>query len=352
MQLLASPDELTADWLTSVLSENGLGPTNVKSFDVELLGGEQGMTGQLTRLRVRYEQDLPGLPTTLIAKFSAAHPAARAMISALGHYEREVRFYEELSSRTPVRSPRCYFGRFDPGTGFALLVIEDLARARNGNSIAGCSVDEVARVLVALAVLHAAWWQAPDLAHASWLRLRSLLAPEAMVGVFSDAWPSFLRKLSIPVTSQIREMGDWIEQHLPEAVTLFESGPRTLIHNDVQADNLFFSRSGEEVFFVDWQMVTYAHSVIDVAGCVRGQLEPEVRRAVEPELLRLYHDALVANGVQDYTFEQCLADYRLAIVLAPARLAGAVGLSEGLQAHPGAFWDTLFPRYSSGLHEG
>jgi hypothetical protein len=92
-------------------------------------------------------------------------------------------------------------------------------------------------------------------------------------------------------------------------------------------------------------MATCARCVIDVANCVRGQLEPEVRRTAESQLLRLYHDALVANGVQDYTFEQCLTDYRLATVLAPARLAYAVGLSEGLQAHPGAFWDTLFPRY-------
>jgi hypothetical protein len=346
MQIPASPDELTADWLASVLSAQGLGPNCVQSCDAELLGGEQGMTGQLARLRIRYRADRPGLPATLIAKFSAAEPAARAFINALGHYEREVRFYESLSSRTPVPTPHCYFSYLDSETGFALLVLEDLARARNGNSIAGCSADEVARVLFTLARLHATWWQAHDLANASWLRLRFLVAPEVMAGAFSDSWPSFLRKLSIPVTSQISEMGDWIEQNLHEAATtLFDSGPRTLIHNDVQADNLFFGEVDEEVIFIDWQMATYARCVIDVADWVRGQLEPEVRRTAEPQLLRLYHDALVANGVKDYIFEQCLADYRLATVLAPARLACAVGLSEGLQAHPGAFWDTLFPRY-------
>jgi len=265
----------------------------------------------------------------------------------LGHYEREVRFYEELSFRTPARTPRCYYSHFDLETGFSLLLLEDLACARNGNSIAGSSVAEAARVLFTLAILHAAWWQAPDVADASWLRLRFLLAPDAMVGAFSHAWPSFLRKLSIPMTPQIGEIGDWIEHNLPVAATsLFKSDPRTLIHNDVQADNLFFGEAGGDVFFIDWQMVTYARCVIDVAGCVRGQLEPEVRRAAEPQLVRLYHDALVANGVQHYTFEQCMADYRLATVLAPARLVCAVGLSEGLRAHPGAFWDTLFPRYS------
>jgi thiamine kinase-like enzyme len=113
----------------------------------------------------------------------------------------------------------------------------------------------------------------------------------------------------------------------------------------VQADNLFFGEVDEEVIFIDWQMATYARCVIDVADWIRGQLEPEVRRTIESQLLRLYHDALVANGVHDYTIEQCLADYRLATVLARARLACAVGLSEGLHPHPGAFWDTLFPRY-------
>jgi len=194
--------------------------------------------------------------------------------------------------------------------------------------------------------MHATWWQAVDLANASWLRLRFLLAPEAMVGAFDQGWPSFLEKLSIPVTSQISEMGNWIGQNLQTAATtLFDSGPRTLIHNDVQADNLFFGEADEEVILIDWQMATYGRCVIDIAGWIRGQLDPEIRRTTESQLLRLYHDALVANGVRDYTFEQCMADYRLAIVLAPARLACAVGFSEGLQAHPGAFWDTLIPRY-------
>ena len=346
MQAPASPHELTAEWLASVLDGQGLEPASIQAFSAELLGGEQGITGQLARLRLRYQDDRPGLPATLIAKFSAAEPGARAVISALGHYEREVLFYELLSSRTPVPTPHCYYSHLDSETGFALLVLEDLAApAHNGNTIAGCSLDEVARVLVTLARLHAAWWQAVELANASWLRLRSLVAPEAMIGAFNGAWPLFLRKLSIPITSQINEMGDWIGQNLAAATSLFSSGPQTLIHNDVQADNLFFGDVDGEVILIDWQMVTYARCVIDVAGWIRGQLEPEVRRISELQLLRLYHDALVASGVQGYTFEQCMADFRLAAVLAPARLACAVGLSDGLQAHPGAFWDTMLPRY-------
>jgi hypothetical protein len=200
-------------------------------------------------------------------------------------------------------------------------------------------------VLLTLARAHANWWQDEDLADTTWLRLRYLLAPEAMAGGFSQGWPLFLDKLTIPVTSQITAMGDWIEQNLPAAAALFDTGPRTLIHNDVQADNLFFAEADEDVILIDWQLVTYARCVIDVAECIRGQLEPEIRRTAEPRLLRLYHDSLVSNGIRDYSFEQCRVDYRLATVLAPARLAGAVGMSDGLQAHPGAFWDALILRY-------
>jgi len=340
-----SPEELTAEWLTSVLSSQGLGGDGVSSFTTELLGGEQGLTGQLARLRIRYAGDAQGLPRTLMAKFSAPDPAARSVLVALGHYEREVRFYQRLAARTPVVTPHCYYSHLDSDTGSCLLLLEDLARARGGNSVAGCSVDEVARVLPELARLHATWWNAHDLADASWLRLRYLLAPEVMARAFDDSWPAFLQKLSIPMTSRISEAGDWIAENLPAAATtLFNHEPRTLIHNDVQADNLFFGSSWEPIF-IDWQMVTYARCVVDVAGWIRGQLEPEIRRDAEPGLLRLYHDALVTRGIHDYNHEQLLADYRLATVLAPARLAGAVALSDGLQPHPGAFWDTLFPRY-------
>jgi aminoglycoside phosphotransferase (APT) family kinase protein len=344
MQTPTRPEELTARWLTSVLAARGLDRCTVTSCDTQLLRGEQGMTGDLVRLRLAYEEE-SGLPETLIAKFSAAEPSLRSLISALGHYERELNFYASLAARTPVPTPRCYFADHDTTTGFTLLLLEDVD-ARNGNSITGCSVDDVARVLSTLARLHAAWWQAPELADASWLRLRHLVAPGAMVDAFDRGWPSFVEKLSIPVSPQIREMGSWIRESLPTATaTLFDSGPRTLIHNDVQADNLFFSEVSSTVVLIDWQMATFARCVIDVAMCIRGSLDPTHRRAIEPRLLRDYHDTLVANGVHDYPFEQCVADYHLAAVLTPARLAYAVGLSDGLHAHPGAFWDALFPRF-------
>jgi hypothetical protein len=96
---------------------------------------------------------------------------------------------------------------------------------------------------------------------------------------------------------------------------------------------------------VDWQLTTYARAVVDVASLIRGQLDRELRRQYERDLVQSYHHALVERGVSDYPLEECWEDYQLATVLGPARLASAVGLHPGLQAHPGAFWDVRFPRY-------
>lgn len=129
------------------------------------------------------------------------------------------------------------------------------------------------------------------------------------------------------------------------STTLFSTGPRTLIHNDVQGDNVFYREEPDRtVVLVDWQLAAYARGAVDVANAVRGSLEPETRRSAEARLLRGYHDALVGAGVSDYPLEQCQADYDLATVIAPARLVSSVGLHPGLAAHPGAPWDSLFLR--------
>ena len=339
--------EVTAEWLTWALRDgNAIKTASVSSLIVEVMGGEKGITGQLVRLQISYDRQEADAPRSLIAKFSAPLPESRAQLHSMGFYERELRFYEQLAAATPVRTPRCYFGHLDLESGFSILLLEDLAPAINGDSVRGCTLAEVRGVLQALALVHARWWRSLNLGAMPWLRLKSMVAPDAMAAVFAEAWPSFLAKLSLPVTPAILGMGDWIEQELDHAAgVLFVKEPRTLVHNDIQGDNLFFDRDGRLVAVVDWQLTTCARGVVDVASLIRGQLDRELRRKHERDLLQAYHHALVEGGVSGYPLGECWEDYQLATVLEPARLASAVGLHPGLQPHPGAFWDLRFPRH-------
>jgi aminoglycoside/choline kinase family phosphotransferase len=307
------------------------------------LSGERGISGSLVRLHLDRVGDGP---TSVVAKLPPADPTHRAQLQEMGFFEREVCFYRDLAAETPVDVPRCHFAAYDASTGDALLVLEDLASLRNGDTAGGGAMADVTTTILALARLHARWWQDSSLAHLPWTHLPSMLAPTAAAAVFERAWPSFLDRLSLPAEHDLGAIKATISRRLHRAATtLLETGPRTLIHNDVQPDNLFFTPEPHRpVIFIDWQMMTYGRCVVDVANVIQSTLPVDVRRQSESALVRSYHEALVAAGVRDYPLEQCEADYDLATVLAPARLATAVGLHPGLRAHPGAPWDALFVR--------
>ena len=61
---------------------------------------------------------------------------------------------------------------------------------------------------------------------------------------------------------------------------------------------------------LDWQAVRLGPPLIDDGIYLSSCLSPEDRRAHEDDLLRGYHDGLVAAGVRDFTFEDCLESYR------------------------------------------
>ena len=47
----------------------------------------------------------------------------------------------------------------------------------------------------------------------------------------------------------------------------------------------------------------------DVAQYLVSHINPSERRFCERDLLKGYHDTLVSNGVEGYSYKQCEADY-------------------------------------------
>jgi hypothetical protein len=343
------PDDLTADWLTDTLASTGaLIQGHVTSCETQLLVSDKGMTGPIARVRLTYDRDVLDAPRSLIAKFSASDPEDRALIHGMGFYEREVRFYEQLAGQSRLRIPRCYFSALDPAEGLALLLLEDLAAARNGNWVAGCSLAEAELAVHALAPFHAVWWQHPQLEQQPWVALRSIVSVEQAPAMFEETWEPFLAAYDAPVAEAILQAGAWLKQYLaPLGAYLYQQPPYTLLHNDYQADNLFFAGAGtsQALIVIDWQLATRGRAVLDVASFLAGHLEPSERRDHELRLLRGYHALLADNGVRDYTFEQCWDDYRLAILQPVSRLMLVVGLGGLTEAQTRGFCDVIIPRF-------
>ncbi len=110
MDFPAHPNQLTAQWLTDVLRSSGqVLRASIVSCDLESLSAEKGLTGDLVRLRLTYDLVEANTPASVVAKFSGVDPESRAIIHSMGFYEREVRFYQEFSATSPIRTPHCYF---------------------------------------------------------------------------------------------------------------------------------------------------------------------------------------------------------------------------------------------------
>jgi hypothetical protein len=312
--------------------------------------GQMGFAGQIQRVRITYDRAESGSPRSLAAKFSAPNPEARAMAHSMGFYEREIGFYREFAADCTVRTPMCYFGEVEMESGASLLLLEDLSWMHNLKS-AGGSIDEAELVIREIGRLHAAWWGDVRLDQTPWLQMKGMMTPHEAPLVFTQGWERFLDKLSVPVTEELLSAGALCARYLPAlAVSMHTEPPRTLIHNDLQGNNLLVAEDGEpSLAVVDWQLTTGGRPVLDLARFIVGYLHTAGRRRHEDRLLQIYHSVLTERGVTDYSLEQCRDDYRMALVLPASRLATGVGLHPGVTPTPGGFWNVVFPRYARAL---
>ena len=90
--VVESPGDLTADWLTAAM-DNG----TVADFGVERIG--TGQMSECYRVQLTYADGEPGSdrPDSVVLKVAATDPMSRQTGSSLGLYEREVCFYRDIA---------------------------------------------------------------------------------------------------------------------------------------------------------------------------------------------------------------------------------------------------------------
>jgi hypothetical protein len=301
--LADTPDALTPRWLSGVLG------TAVAGVDVEPLG-----TGQMCdcyRLTLRYGRGAEG-PPALVAKVPAADPTSRATGRALGIYEIEVRFYQQLAPQLLVHTPEAHYADIDDDgerTRFVLL-LEDLAPARPGDQLAGCTVEQAEAALHELVLLHAPRWDDPQLRRVPWLHKDPEVRRQMLAAMLPGVWDQFRERYGAHLEADVHTAGEALFGRLDEHLG-GELGPWTIVHGDFRLDNLLFHPDAEaRVGVVDWQMCTHGPALDDVAYFLGAGLHGDERRAAEEDLVRQYHEGLVAAGVTGFGWDRCWLEYR------------------------------------------
>ncbi|WP_227981866.1 ecdysteroid 22-kinase family protein [Nocardia spumae] len=298
--------QISPDWLTNALS------APVRAVTATPVG--TGQIGSVFRLEITGD----AAPRRLMAKLPAADPAARAMLA--GAYRQEIRFYTEIAPTVAVRVPGCRYAEFTAGGAEFTLLLDDLAPARQGDQLSGCSVAQAYAAVRNLAGLHGPRWCDPALADIDGLDPNGPAEAEALAELYGPATEIFLERLGERLA---------IEDHatlrgcVPDIAAWLLAAPERFapIHGDYRLDNLMFGAAGDtgdvEVWAVDWQTLGIGLPARDLAYFIATSLEPEDRRAHEDDLIEAYHGALSAHGVTGYTLECCRADYGFALVQCP-----------------------------------
>jgi hypothetical protein len=286
-------DELTPEWLAGVLGRPG----------VELLGTERIGTGQMSHShRVTFTGGEDSTESVVV-KLASADPTSRGTGVGMGLYFREVAFYRNLGPRIGRPLPRCQLAEYDPSEGWLTLVLEDISGATQGDQIAGCSVEHARVALRALARVHAPVLGDDALGAADYLNQPNPLTAEmlgALLTGFAERYGDRVAPEHMEVCSRFIGVWDaWSAERIP---------PLGLVHGDYRLDNLLFGAEGCRV--VDWQTVSWGAPMLDASYFIGNSLRLEDRRAHERELVRLYYDELISQGVTSLSWEQCWGEYR------------------------------------------
>jgi hypothetical protein len=331
-----SARSITPEWLGGVLG------AAVASFSVTAIEG--GVMSDVYRVHdIRYRSHGDDLPSSLVVKMATESDDRRTAAVTFQAYARELHFFRELAPVAPIRTPVLYACVDDgqPNPERFAIVMEDLsACAKVFDQISSPpDLPSARRMAMDAARLHAYFWGSaatrlpwlapPDGSYRFSLDALTRSSP-ASLAEFSGLWremygeqlfdPDRFGDATHLVTVLCGPSCDVIHDRLYER---FSSRPRTVLHGDMRADNLFRTHPAPgvpadeaQLIFLDWQVAHAGPPGLEFSEAWMHSLEPEVRRH-DLALLRDYHDRLVElrPAAARYTYEMLVEDYSLGCCL-------------------------------------
>ena len=296
-------NEITPSYINEVFEHSSIS-ARVQSFEIETVG--TGQLGETRRFKLSYESGAVAAPSSLVGKFPSDDQTAANTGKDLGFYRAEVMFYQHLAPRTEIFTPRVYVAEIDNENNFILL-LEDLAPAVQGDHMVGCDVEEAKRAINEAALLHSAFWNDKALESQPWLYI-----PDAAQGFYTtelveSSWEYFRKTYESKMDPAVIQLCEkFVLKH--EQWNQPRKINRCFSHNDFRVDNMLFG--GERIAVVDWQTSNYLGAGMDVSYFLGSAFSRKTRQSVEMDLLKEYHSLLLSGGVEHYSFEELLIDYR------------------------------------------
>ena len=311
--LCNNADAITADWMQRALAANGdFGSPQLKEIAVDHLGSATHALGSLLRCRLTPQDGSPPVPETVIVKLPTTDRTALRVARWLSLHKREYDYYRHVAQHSPMRSPTLYYGEFGARSRRVVLVLEDLRGMETVVQATGVGAERAGLAVRQVARLHGRFWDAVDrppviglydtfsLGYARFMQTAYLVCLPRVFDRFGSLFSPNTRRFA-------ETLGPRIVAHFRNVAM----GPKTLIHGDYRAENMFFGTEAADDFAaIDWQGCGIGSGMYDVAYFMATSVPIDDRRRIERGALEEYHDIVCHMGAKNYSFDDCWRSYR------------------------------------------
>ena len=227
----------------------------------------------------------------------------------------ETAFYRELAPSLP-RPPlvRC-LATAPPTSDLQWLVLEDVRSTHWQAPWPVCPPDhEIRQAIIVLARLHSQWWDPSGRIRFGKPNTENDL--RAMIEGIKAHLPAFLLDSGDDLPKSDRLVLEAVfTSSLAPWLRLLEPRDLTIIHGDAHIWNFLFDRDGTGLpYLIDWQTWHQDVGARDLAFLMALHWDSQTRARLERPLLELYHHELLRSGIDTYSFDDLLLDYRRCVV--------------------------------------
>ena len=326
LPLLEHGNALTVNWLQQALSADGDFPS-IRDIAVEDIGAGSGAIGSVLRCNLTYHDDASEAPKSVVIKLSSSDKKSLRIAKLLSMYKREYFCFRLLGRSIPMGLPELLYGDFDNASHRFVMVLEDLGYMEGMDQLIGADTERAMRTIRGVAELHGRFWNRLDQPPASEF-LASVGGPKPSLSqlIYLGCLPPCLERFGYLFSDRMRRLAEAFGPRVAGHMGELALGPQTLTHGDFRLDNMFFGGADPDDFTViDWQTSGLIGSgLYDVAYFMVSSVPTEVRRRIERDALKEYHDILRGMGAKNFTFDDCWHLYRRNILgmLVPGVCAG------------------------------
>lgn len=348
IDIIISREQITPAWLSDTLAAAGIKATVIDVKVEPIIAGYYGCSSRLT---LSYDEDEDSLPRSLFLKMATEHQSARENAAEGGMYRYEVGFYKDLAHKANISTPRCYTAEISDDNSAFVLLLEDAAPLVQFDQLQGLSLEQSQLAVQELAGLHASTWQGRGMENCHWAKIDATTA-DGYAQAMIQLTPAFLERFSTDLSGENTEL---LERVVRQAQAYWryqiECKNQASAHCDFRADNMLFGqRNGKQAMVtIDW-VGMLCGSGRDLGHFLGTSLLPELRKAREVELLTHYHNTLLAQGVTDFTLQECIDDYRRNLFY-PLFVVVSATASVDVDARGNKLFTSMFNRSCAAIRE-